>query len=1066
MASSDSDDLANIYQKKTPLEHILLRPDTYVGSIEPDEAKLWVFNSEKNEMEYRQIRYVPGLYKIFDEILVNAVDNYQRDKKMNRIEVNIDKEAGSISVMNNGKGIPVAMHPEHGVYIPEMIFGQLLTSSNYDDTKKKVTGGRNGYGAKLANVFSHTFVVECADSERRKELSVTWKKNMTTKSEAKVKMYTKGSDFTRVTFFPDFPRFGMTGFDQDILDLFTKRVYDMSGITRAGVKVYINGTLVPVKTFRDYMDLYLKNSDKPKLFETVSDRWQIGFTFSEGLFNQVSFVNSICTSKGGTHVTYVTDQLIAEIQALIKKKHKKVTVKNGQVKQHLWVFINCLIENPAFDSQTKETMTLKRSNFGSTCDISDQFKKDLIKSGVIDNVLTYANAKAAIDMGKGVAKKAGRPDIVKLDDATMAGKGKHAQNCTIILTEGDSAKNLAKAGIDVVGKQFYGCYPLRGKLLNVREATTKQLSENKELRELLEITGLKPKRIYNDLSELRYGGIMIMTDQDVDGSHIKGLIINLIGFYWPDLLKHYGFVTEFITPIVKAKKGSSVQPFYTIPEFNEWQSGMTESERKSWSYKYYKGLGTSDSKEAQEYFSELTRHQIYFQWNDEECTNSIDLAFNKKRANDRKDWLARMDPDVCLKPDGQNVTYSDFINKEFILFSQYDNYRSIPNAIDGLKPGQRKILWACFKRRLTKELKVAALCGYVSEQSNYHHGEVSLAGTIVNMAQNFCGSNNLNLLHPQGQFGSRAQGGKNAASARYITTFLTPPAWSLFPEGDKMIYSYINEEGKSIEPPYYVPTIPLSLVNGAQGIGTGWSTEVPMFNPIEILEMYEKRIENNLEEFPDADNLQPWFRGYIGDITKVKDQVYESKGKIERIDDQTISITELPIKKWTEDYIKYLMELKKAGEITDFVDNSTEHKINFEITGDAEKFDKFERSGLVAKFKLSAPVNMTNMVMFNHERVIKKYESVLEILNEHWIIKNEYMIKRHTYLITELKCKDLRAQNIARFLGMVCDGAIEMRNRPLKELGADVARHKFTTETEFKNMQWKNDTLGKVEKST
>ena len=206
----------------------------------------------------------------------------------------------------------------------------------------------------------------------------------------------------------------------------------------------------------------------------------------------------------------------------------------------------------------------------------------------------------------------------------------------------------------------------------------KQLTENKELKELLEITGLQPKRQYNDLSELRYGGIMIMTDQDVDGIHIKGLIINLIAHYWPDLLKQYGFVTEFITPIVKAKKGTSVQPFYTIPEFNEWQSCMPEEQRKTWTYKYYKGLGTSDSKESQEYFRELERHKVYFQWNSEEDTNAIDLAFNKKRANDRKDWLAAMDPDVCLKPDNHNVTYADFINKEFILFSQYDNHRSIP----------------------------------------------------------------------------------------------------------------------------------------------------------------------------------------------------------------------------------------------------------------------------------------------------------------------------------------------------------------------------------------------------
>lgn len=155
------------YQKKTQLEHILLRPDTYVGSIEKHTQALWVY--ENDVMVHRSVTYVPGLYKIFDEILVNAADNKQRDPSMDLLKVVIDPEQNCISVYNNGDGVPVEIHQEEGVYVPELIFGHLLTSSNYDDNVKKTTGGRNGYGAKLTNIFSTEFVIETADGKRQKK---------------------------------------------------------------------------------------------------------------------------------------------------------------------------------------------------------------------------------------------------------------------------------------------------------------------------------------------------------------------------------------------------------------------------------------------------------------------------------------------------------------------------------------------------------------------------------------------------------------------------------------------------------------------------------------------------------------------------------------------------------------------------------------------------------------------------------------------------------------------------------------------------------------------------------
>jgi len=380
-----------IYQKKTPLEHILLRPDTYVGSTEHQLQEVWVFDDASGKMVYRKIDYVPAMYKIFDEILVNAADNMNRDPKgMDLIEVDIDRQQGSISVMNNGQGVPVQIHQEHQIYVPELIFGNLLTGDNYDDNEKKVTGGRNGYGAKLTNIFSHKFIIETADKTNRKKFSQTYEKNMTVKHEPVVTTHS-GPEYTRVTFWPDFSRFGMTGLDNDIVGLMMKRVYDIAGSTPKRCRVNLNGKKLPIKCFEEYVGLFLRNTmpgageaPLPCAYERCSDRWEVGVSITDGTFQQVSFVNSIATIKGGTHVVHVTDQLVEAILKVVKGKNRGgIDIKPSHVKNHLFVFINASIENPAFDSQTKETLTTKQSKFGSTCELSDGLMKQVLKSGVV-----------------------------------------------------------------------------------------------------------------------------------------------------------------------------------------------------------------------------------------------------------------------------------------------------------------------------------------------------------------------------------------------------------------------------------------------------------------------------------------------------------------------------------------------------------------------------------------------------------------------------------------------------------------------------------------------------------
>eukprot|EP00559_Dactyliosolen_fragilissimus_P003213 CAMPEP_0184868400 /NCGR_PEP_ID=MMETSP0580-20130426/30253_1 /TAXON_ID=1118495 /ORGANISM="Dactyliosolen fragilissimus" /LENGTH=1472 /DNA_ID=CAMNT_0027369251 /DNA_START=95 /DNA_END=4513 /DNA_ORIENTATION=- len=1077
-----------MYQKKSQLEHILLRPDTYIGSVERISQEMYILGPEEGILR-KEIQFTPGLFKIFDEILVNAADNKQRDQTMDRLDIEIDAESNEISVKNNGKGIPIAMHKEHKCYVPTLIFGHLLTGSNFDDDEKKTTGGRNGYGAKLANIFSLKFVVECVDSSTGLKFHQVFRDNMSIAENPSVKKCTaaekKKGDYVKISFSPDLKRFKMQNLDEDTVALLSKRAYDIAGsmANRPGksLSVTLNKKKLGVRGFKGYLKLY-KELSEPAAYEAVGDRWEVGVGVSEGSFEQISFVNAINTSKGGQHVTYIADQVAKKLVAAVNKKNKGgVKITENQMKNHLAVYVNCLIENPAFDSQTKENLTTRKNAFGSECQLSDKFIKDVVKSGVVDRILAFAKFKQNQALKKqGGTKKKKLTGIVKLDDANFAGSAKSSE-CTLILTEGDSAKSLAMSGLSVVGRDYYGVFPLKGKPLNVREASHKQIMGNDEIKNVVDIMGLKFGTEYDadSIKSLRYGKLMIMADQDHDGSHIKGLVINFIHHFWPSLLKVPGFLQQFITPIVKATKGKKFHTFFTLPEYESWVES-TGNNAKGWSVKYYKGLGTSTSAEAKEYFSNLDRHEIHFsnisddqfrvvplnfEDNMDEDNNEnadsegyqnnylpdsitsgsdlIDMAFSKKQVETRKIWLNNFKKGTFLdysNAQDSGLKYSDFINKELILFSQADNQRSIPHIYDGFKPSQRKVLFACFLKNLKSEMKVAQLCGYVGEKSAYHHGEASLAGTIVGMAQDFVGSNNINLLTPAGQFGTRRMGGKDAASARYIFTKLEKITRAIFHPDDDALLTYLEDDGDSIEPEFYMPVIPMVLVNGSDGIGTGWSTSVPNFNPREII--------NNLRCLMGGHEMKemtPWYFGYTGDISadSKKSNSYIVKGRIERINDTSLFISELPLKTWTQNYKGFLEGMllgdsKKESEpsIKDFKENHTDTTVSFTIDASKEKIDEFERSkdGLEGKFKLTTTLSTANMNMFDEFGRIIKYSSPENVMKKFYSERLKFYSARKDLLLKNLEREKRMLSNKARFVEEVCEGILVVSNRKRKDI--------------------------------
>jgi len=1007
-------------QKLTHIEHILKRPDSYVGPVEQGSEPYWILNGDK--FEKKNLKYSPALLKIFDEILVNAIDrNSMYPKNVTSISVSIDKDTGAVTIENNGPlgGIGVRMHEKEGLWNPELTFGHLLTSTNYDDSKKRIVGGRNGYGAKLTNIYSSDFSIVIKDHESKQTYSQQWSNNMTTCDKPKIKKHSGATSSVSITFIPDWKRFGMSKMDDTIYKIFQKRVWDANICTSSNCKVKFNGDVLPKQNFDAYAKMH---EGVENVCMVTSDRWSVCIGPSENGMEQVSFVNGICTTKGGTHVDYVASHVAAGI---IEDMAKKIKLKPQQVKNTFTIFVKATLENPTFSSQVKSECTLKAQDFGSKFEPPKNFVKNVLKTGIADELTALSKFKEMKELKKSDgARKSKITGIPKLDDANKAGTAQSGK-CTLIVTEGDSAKTLAVAGLSVVGRDYYGVFPLRGKCKNVRDSSVAQLTSNQEFNDLKKILGLQQGKEYKDVSELRYGRLMIMTDADNDGSHIKGLILNMIHYFWPSLLK-MNFVVSMVTPIIKATKGSETKSFYTDSAFRTWYG----TGKAGWKIKYYKGLGTSTSAEAREYFKKIQDLTVKFDM-DVMTDDSIVLAFDKKKADARKSWLLEntaKDADQLEVPYGnvKQLDISDFVHKDLVNFSLADLKRSIAHMADGLKPSQRKVLYSCFHKNLKDEMKVAQLAAYVAEKSAYHHGEVSLAETIVKLANNYTGWNNINLLEPCGQFGTRLMGGKDASQTRYIFTKLTKEARKLFDPKDDAILNYLDDDGHSIEPDFYMPTLPMVLVNGTEGIGTGFSCYVPPFNPKDIKENIERMLGG--EELVE---MKPWFRGFKGKVFKDEGGSWIAEG-IWRDTGSRLKVTELPPGRWTQDYKEYLDTLTEKKMITSYTNNSTTEDVDFEIFG-------YNGKDLVKDLKMRKTFHTSNMHLFHPTRGIHRYTSPEEILKDFVELRLEHYKKRKAHLIEVLQKRAEMCDHKSKFVSMVIEGKLVVFKRKKQDLEKEMS---------------------------
>lgn len=1072
-AASGDDDLCRQYQRKTDREHVLDKPDTYIGSVE--RAVIYDYTVHADGcIRASQFECVPGLYKLFDEGIVNCYDHSVKNMDMpppaavTKIDVTCNRTTGEIEFRNDGDGIDVRMHPKEQIWIPELMFAHLRTSTNYDDSKNRITGGKNGFGIKLAFIWSTHGSIETVDAKQGLRYVQEFTDHLTVIGDPVITKCA-AKPYTRIRFTPDYARFGLQcGLSEAMVALFHRRAFDIAAVTNGRVKVTFNGAPAPfvstktISQFERYVDKYALhsdvdeiNDDSPKkalvkVYERANDRWEYAVVRSAGEFRAVSFVNSVYTSKGGKHVDFVMNKIVKKVTAYIFDK-KKVHVKPASVKEQIMLFLRCDIENPAFDSQTKDCLTTPTTMFGKQWEVSDAFAKNV---ALKLDVMSEACAVTAAKEGRAVIEKAKRTDgakttrlrdVTKLVDANWAG-GPRSSECVLLLCEGDSAKAGVISGLSREDRNSIGVYPMKGKIRNVRDSTLDKVSDNKEISEIKKIIGLETDRSYTieDVRKrLRYGKVVFMTDQDLDGSHIKGLGINMFHSLWPSLTRIPGFISYMNTPILKARKGKAAErAFYSIGEFEHWKAA--EGNVDAWTIKYYKGLGTSTGREFAEYLA--NRKFIEFVYTQDRSDEAIDLVFNKKRASCRKNWLSQYDREKYLDASVGDVTYERFFDEEFMHFSKYDCERNLPNVVDGLKTSQRKIMFAAFKKNLTHEIKVAQFSGYVSEHSAYHHGEASLNSTIVGMAQTFVGSNNINLLEPNGQFGTRLRGGKDSASERYIFTQLNPITRSIFRVEDHGILNYLKDDDLDIQPVYYIPVIPMILANGSEGIGTAYSTNIPAFNVVHVIDYIEALVQNKPADELRLMPIEPYFEGFLGQIEPYyiehsSSENYVLRARYTWLDDYNIHITELPVGVWLDTYKESLEDkISKGIVLSDFTDMSTDTLVDITIhlrdgarssekhlsLGSGKDGQPVFVTSLEKSLELYKTIHTNNMNAFDENERLRRYNTPHDIADAFFGVRLRAYEERRAHHLDILEREAARLSNKARFIIEQLDGRFSL----------------------------------------
>lgn len=1071
------------YRILNDVEHVLLRPDIYVGEKDVKIEDVYVYN--ENKIELKTLTYSPLLLKLFDEGIVNAFDHYIRCKKNPVTYINVTVTNSSISILNDGDPIPTnIIKTDKGEFpVSEMIFGHLRSGENFNDGEGRITGGKNGYGVKLCNIFSTKFSLDIKNANEKTTYKQVWKDHMRSgNGTGKIKKdYTGGKNEVKITFYPDFEYMELkNGIDDEMISLLHRRTMDIAScapdiVIKFNGKKVIN-SLVKYGRLLD-LPLYKIHSDSSPHFEVY-----IGVSTDK---SDISLVNGINTMNGGTHVNWVKRKVYDLFKTKLKKNEDppSITIFSNKI----FVLMRIACKDPSFDAQTKTKLTTARSKWGFEYNLDDKAMNKFILAEKLKDLFRNGEKKLNDMMKKSDGEKVKRVVIDKYQDAFHAG-GSKSMKCTLILTEGVSASSMFRKNIPKELQPFYGSYALRGKLLNTRKAADNKIVINREIQDLKKILGLKNNVKYDKqmIKSLRYGKVLIATDADVDGTHIRALVINFFDTFWPELLD-LGFIECFYTPIIiynrgKGKKEELVECF-TEHEMNEWKKNNDWS---NWNGKYYKGLGSNTNKDARRYMNNLPFYVKPYRINNSKKDHLlIELAHNKE-SDWRKKEILNYKPNMVIPSikEREIVGYGEFIEKEYSHFQIYTIKRAIAHLMDGFKVSQRKVLHTMMKKNLygeKKEKKVFQLCSIVSEDTYYHHGDASLNGTISSMAASFTGSNNISLLFPSGQFGSRVD--SEAASPRYTLSYLRDYVKILFPQEPSSILHPQYDDGVEIEPLYLAPIIPMILVNGTSGIANGFSSNIPPFNIRDIVTSLIYKISGNIEAF-DNYILSPWWRGFTGTIEPLEEDgkwlvsvPYTSNMKNEYT--MTITLSDILPMETVSSYERAYNKLIHDGLISDYntttseinpdecVDDGYDTKISIVINIPNTSPLFSSESNRISKLKLETTVSTTNMHLISPTTdTLYKYNNAREIINEFYNERLNIYMDRRKYLIDKLKLDISVYENKIRFIKEVNDGDIIILKRKRQIIEDELDERKYDRYPDYNyllNIRYIDITADKIE---
>lgn len=1003
--------MAETHRVLTDVAHCLQRPDMFIGSVVPQDIKYWRFVPQQDSyvVEAATATLPPAFSQLFLEIATNATDQAARpNSNVKNIRVTMDDVTGRVAVENDGSGICIRPHAQFpDKYLPTVIFSEFRCGQNFDDTVERKGAGRNGYGAKCTNAWSTEFEVDTVDDEHH--FVQRWTHNMAHMSAARItKAHRK--PYTRISFIPDYARLHITDI-AGALQYLRTFVWHLCPVTDPKLQVWLDGVKLPVRNLKDYARML--SADQTLLYEDGVNMQIAVVAARPGIENAIGFVNGIPCSTG-THVNYVMNRL----------SQQAPLIPVAVLKAHAMVLVNVTVINPTFTSQTKEQLSLDMRRSGASWEPTPLFIKNFKRSSIFDAIKEEHDLretrKAKAAAGKGTGVRARYVQVEGYESAVQAGNPKRTTPTSIILTEGDSAKGFAISGLSVVGREHYGVFPLRGKLKNVRGEKLSTILQTTEIANILKILGVDMSaRTPQTTRDLRYDRVIMLTDQDVDGAHIAGLIINALMVLMPDIFKNEPtFVQRFATPLVRATTTKAEnREFMTEREFNDWYQQLPA--QHGYTIKYYKGLGTSTPKDAKLCFQHLSKYLITI-----DCQQGADQEllvdfFDSKRAAQRKALLMQpiqLEDKVDYTQD--RVLLGKFLMSELLEFSRYNNERSLAHVIDGFKPAQRKILWTMLTSAVGS-IKVAQLSGEVAKRTHYKHGEASLNETIVKMAQDFpLSGNNINLLMPDGMFGNRH--GDEAASPRYIYTRVEPIAKALFPADDFPILNMLQQEGETIEPMFMVPVIPMVLINGTSGIGSGFSSDVPPFNPRDVMAWCRAYILHRQSGGGVAPTFTalPWWEGFAGPI-EPRERGVVLQGVLQRTTEQQVVVTDLP--RATNDYRLHPKKdeaLLQAYPHQCIVANTDVHvhlTLQFEQPVSPELWHKLQQ-------RAQLQVDMTNMTLWSAQTLYPVvYASAQAILLEHAQIRAAYYVRRKAHQMQELQASILRNGEEYRFICQVMD---------------------------------------------